>query len=169
MQRLQKLRGFEVRVRSAMRYISMFSGIEAASVALEPLGCEPVCFSELPGFASEVLARRFPRVPNVGDMTAVDWRQYRRLADIVVGGPPCQAFSIAGMRGGLSDDRGNLSLQFVKAVHAIRPDYRKRPWLAQYAGQCVRLFLGWACRRRRSPPSVRHAERPKRKRLLAMG
>ena len=106
-----------------MRYISMFSGIEAASVALEPLGCEPVCFAELPGFASEVLAHHYPNVPNLGDMTKVDWRQYRGAADLVIGGPPCQAFSIAGLRGGLDDARGNLSLQFVKAVHAIQPAY----------------------------------------------
>ena len=106
-----------------MQYISMFSGIEAASVALEPLGYSPVCFSELPGFASQVLGHHYPHVPNVGDMTEHDWTQYRYQVGLVIGGSPCQGFSIAGLRGGLADDRGNLSLQFVKAVHAIRPSY----------------------------------------------
>lgn len=56
-----------------MRYISIFSGIEAASVAWEPLGWEPVCFSEIDAFPSAVLAVRLPDVPNYGDITRIDW------------------------------------------------------------------------------------------------
>ena len=106
-----------------LKYISMFSGIESASVAWHPLGWTPVCFAEPAGAPSRVLAHRWPDVPNVGDMTAHDWSQYRGTVDVVVGGPPCQAFSIAWLRRGLDDDRGNLSLSFAKAIHAIGPDW----------------------------------------------
>lgn len=104
-----------------MNFISMFSGIEAASVAFEPLGWKAICYAEFEKFPSAVLAHHYPAVPNVGDMTAHDWSQYRGRCDLVVGGPPCQAFSVAGLRQSLADDRGNLSLQYVKAVHAIDP------------------------------------------------
>lgn len=104
-----------------MNYISMFSGIEAASVAFEPLGWKPICFAEVDKFPSAVLRHHYPDVPNVGDMTAHDWSQYRGRCDLVVGGPPCQAFSVAGLRQSLDDDRGNLSLQYMKAIHAIDP------------------------------------------------
>jgi DNA (cytosine-5)-methyltransferase 1 len=106
-----------------LRYVSMFSGIESASVAWHPLGWHPIAFAELAAAPSRVLAHRWPAVPNVGDMTAHDWSQYRGSVDVVVGGPPCQAFSIAGLRRGLDDDRGNLSLAFAKAIHAIGPDW----------------------------------------------
>ena len=99
----------------------MFSGIEAASVAFAPLGWKALAFAEIEAFPSAVLAHHYPDVPNVGDMTAHDWSQYRGRCDLVVGGPPCQAFSIAGLRKSLQDDRGNLSLQYVRAVHAIDP------------------------------------------------
>ena len=72
-----------------LRYISLFSGIEAASVAAEPLGWEPVCFCEIDPFPSAVLAHHYPNVPNLGDITKVDWRPYKGKVDLVVGGSPC--------------------------------------------------------------------------------
>ena len=72
-----------------MRYVSLFSGIEAASVAAGPLGWEPVYFCEIDEFPSAVLAHRYPEVPNLGDITKVDWRPYKGKVDLVVGGSPC--------------------------------------------------------------------------------
>ena len=106
-----------------MRYISLFSGIEAASVAWEQLGWEPVAFAEIEPFPCAVLRKRFPNVPNLGDVSKVDWSPYRGAVDVVVGGSPCQAFSIAGGRGGLLDPRGQLMLEFVRAVREIGPRF----------------------------------------------
>ena len=72
-----------------MRYISTFSGVEAASQAWRPLGWEPLCFAEVEPFPCAVLAERFPGVPNLGDVTKVDWSPYRGNADLMVGGSPC--------------------------------------------------------------------------------
>ena len=113
-----------------MRYVSLFSGIEAASVAWEPLGWEPVAFAEVEPFCCELLAKRFPNVPNLGDVTKIDWSPYAGTVDLVVGGSPCQAFSVAGKRRGLMDDRGRLMLEFVRAVHDIQGAlqlYSRRP------------------------------------------
>lgn len=107
----------------AMRYISLFSGIEAASVAWAPLGWEPVAFSEIEPFCCELLAERFPDVPNLGDVSKVDWTPYEGTVDVVIGGSPCQAFSIAGQRKGLMDERGMLMLQYVRAVREIKPRF----------------------------------------------
>ena len=104
-----------------MKYISFCSGIEAASQAWESLGWEPVAFCEIDKFPSRVLAHHYPNVPNLGDFTKVDWSQWS--ADICVGGTPCQAFSVAGLRKSLSDERGNLSLEFIRAVNIIRPRF----------------------------------------------
>ena len=104
-----------------MRYISLFSGVEAATLAWEPLGFEPVAFAEIEPFPSAVLAERWPDVPNLGDVTKVDWRPYRGAVDLVVGGSPCQAFSVAGKRQGLMDTRGQLMLEYVRAVAEIEP------------------------------------------------
>lgn len=82
-----------------MRYISVCSGIEAATVAWHPLGWEPVAFAEIDAFPSAVLAHHFPTVPNLGDISKVDWRPYHGTVDLVVGGTPCQSFSIAGLSG----------------------------------------------------------------------
>lgn len=104
-----------------LRYISLFSGIEAASVAWEPLGWEPVAFSEIEPFPCAVLAERFPDVPNLGDVNEIDWSDYVGAVDLIVGGSPCQAFSVAGRRRGLMDERGRLMLQYVRAVREVRP------------------------------------------------
>lgn len=109
------------RKESALRYISLFSGVEAATLAWEPLGWEPVAFAEIDPFPSAVLAERWPNVPNLGDVSKVDWSPYRGTVDVVVGGSPCQAFSIAGRREGLMDTRGQLMLEYVRAVAEIKP------------------------------------------------
>lgn len=104
-----------------MRYVSLFSGIEAASVAWMPLGWEPVAFAEIEPFPCKLLADRFPDVPNLGDVSMIDWSDYAGAVDLVVGGSPCQAFSVAGKRGGLMDARGRLMLEYVRAVRELRP------------------------------------------------
>jgi DNA (cytosine-5)-methyltransferase 1 len=101
---------------------SVCSGIEAASVAWHPLGWRAAWFAEVDKAASQVLAHRFPDVPNHGDMTLLADKVRRReipAPDILVGGTPCQAFSVAGLRGGLSDERGQLTLAFVLLADAI--------------------------------------------------
>lgn len=106
-----------------LRYISIFSGIEAASVAWEPLGFRPLAFAEVDPFPSAVLKARYPHVPNLGDVTKVDWSEFHGKTDIIVGGSPCQAFSIAGKRGDLEDERGKLMLEYVRAVREVQPSY----------------------------------------------
>lgn len=103
-----------------MRYISLFSGIEAASVAWEVLGWEAVAFSEIEPFPCELLKQRFPDVPNLGDITKIDWSEYAGKVDIVVGGSPCQSFSIAGNRTGLAGESG-LMFEYIRAVREIMP------------------------------------------------
>ena len=103
-----------------MRYISLFSGIEAATVAWEPLGWEPVCFAELDPFPCAVLEHRYPHVPNVGDVTKVNWKKFKGKCDVVVGGSPCQSFSVAGKREGLSGESG-LMFEYIRAVREVRP------------------------------------------------
>ena len=106
-----------------MRYVSTFSGIEAASVAWDCLGWEPMAFCEIDQFPSAVLAERYPGVPNLGDMTKVDWRNFAKRngkPDLLVGGSPCQSFSIAGTRTGL-DGASGLMWEYVRAVRELRP------------------------------------------------
>lgn len=106
-----------------MRYVSLFSGIEAATVAWEPLGWEPVAFSEIEPFCCELLKQRFPNVPNLGDITAVDWERFkneRGTIDLVAGGSPCQSFSVAGKREGLGGASG-LMFEYIRAVQKLRP------------------------------------------------
>lgn len=112
-----------------MRYGSVCSGIEAASKAWEPLGWKPAWFSEIEPFPSAVLARHWPEVINLGDMTKIaDAVRDGNVEapDILVGGTPCQAFSIAGLREGLSDDRGQLTLSYVELANAIDAKRRER-------------------------------------------
>ena len=104
-----------------MNYISLFSGIEAASVAWNQLGWTPLAFSEIDPFCCELLERRFPDVPNLGDISGVDWTEYEGSVDVIIGGSPCQAFSMAGRRLGLMDERGQLMLEFVRCVREVKP------------------------------------------------
>jgi len=107
-----------------MRYLSVCSGIEAASVAWHDFGWTPVGFSEIEKFPSQVLAKRFPDVKNYGDMTRYkEWDIDGDSVDLLVGGTPCQAFSVAGLRKGLEDPRGNLSLVFVGMVEHFKPEW----------------------------------------------
>lgn len=105
-----------------MRYGSVCSGIEAATVAWKPLRFEAAWFSEIEPFPCSLLEQKYPGVPNYGDMTSLKDRVLSgevEATDIVCGGTPCQAFSLAGKRESLDDDRGNLSLEFCNIVDAI--------------------------------------------------
>lgn len=108
-----------------MRYYSIFSGIEAASVAWGPLGWTPLLFSEVDEFPSAVLSERFPDVPNLGDITEVDWKKAVKTygkPNLVVGGSPCQSFSIAGGRTGLEGASG-LMWEYVRCVREVKPEW----------------------------------------------
>ncbi len=112
-----------------MKYGSVCSGIEAASKAWEPLGWKPAWFSEIEPFPSAVLAHHWPEVTNLGDMTKIaDAVRAGEVEapDVLVGGTPCQAFSIAGLREGLSDHRGQLTLSYVELANAIDAKRRER-------------------------------------------
>lgn len=105
-----------------MIYGSICSGIEAATIAWEPLGWKAAWFSEIEPFPSAVLAERWPEVVNLGDMTKIAAAVRAgevQAPDVMVGGTPCQAFSIAGLRNGLSDARGKLTLSYVELANAI--------------------------------------------------
>ena len=106
-----------------MKYLSLCSGIEAASVAWGPLGWEPVAFSEIEKFPCKLLEYRFPQVPNIGDMTKIDGRKYHGAVDLVVGGTPCQDFSIAGKRAGLNGERSGLAHHFIRLINEISPKF----------------------------------------------
>lgn len=110
-----------------MKYISICSGIEAATVAFHGFGWTPLAFSEIEAFPSAVLAARWPQVPNLGDMTKfAEWpEEILAECDLLVGGPPCQAFSVAGLRKSLDDDRGNITLAYVRLLNHI-DEVRKR-------------------------------------------
>jgi len=105
-----------------LKYLSVCSGIEAATVAWEPLGWTPVGFSEIDAFPSSVLAHHYPRTPNFGDMTNhAKWPLDPGTVDLLVGGTPCQSFSVAGLRKGLADPRGNLMLTYLAIADRLRP------------------------------------------------
>jgi len=133
-----------------MRYGSVCSGIEAATVAWEPLGWKPAWFSEIDPFPSAVLAHHYPEVPNHGDFTKLIDPAHpvhgEPPIDLLVGGTPCQAFSVAGLRAGLADPRGGLTLEFLKLARALRPKWivwENVPGvLSQDGGRAFGAFLG---------------------------
>ena len=105
-----------------MRYLSVCSGIEAATVAWHPMGWTPVAFSDIEPFPSAVLAHHYPNVPNLGDMTKYEtWNLKEGDIDLLVGGTPCQSFSVAGRRAGLKDPRGGLMLTYIEIAQRLRP------------------------------------------------
>ncbi|MBB1593562.1 DNA cytosine methyltransferase [Achromobacter sp. UMC46] len=128
-----------------MRFLSVCSGIEAASVAWNPLGWKAVAFSEIEPFPSAVLAHHYPDTPNWGDMTK--YKEWPDVAiDLLCGGTPCQSFSVAGLRKGMDDPRGNLMLTFGAIAAKYRPKWLV--WenvpgvLSSNAGQDFASFLG---------------------------
>jgi DNA (cytosine-5)-methyltransferase 1 len=142
-----------------MRFLSVCSGMEAASIAFEPLGWKAVGFCEIDPYASAVLAHRFPNTPNYGDLTQhTQWPISNGDVDLIIGGPPCQAFSVAGLRRGLADPRGNLTLTYLGLVDRLRPEwviYENVPGLLSVdGGRTFGTFLhalgqlgyGWAYR-----------------------
>jgi len=106
-----------------VNYLSVCSGVEAATVAWHDLGFNPVAFSEIEKFPSDVLKHHYPHVPNMGDMTKYKEWNLNESIDLLVGGTPCQSFSVAGLRKGLEDPRGNLALTYVGILDKFRPKW----------------------------------------------
>ncbi len=105
-----------------MNYLSVCSGIEAATQAFHPLGWQPLAFSEIETFPCAVLKHHYPDVQNWGDMTKFqEWPN--ATVDVLCGGTPCQSFSVAGLRQGLADPRGNLMLTFGAIAARYRPKW----------------------------------------------
>ena len=107
--------------KNIFTYGSICSGIEAVSVAWKGLG-KPLWFSEIEPFPCAVLAYHYPNIPNLGDMTDLPQKIINReipAPDVLVGGTPCQAFSVAGLRNSLDDERGNLTLTLIHILEAI--------------------------------------------------
>jgi len=142
-----------------MRFLSVCSGIEAASVAWEPLGWKAVGFSEIEPFPCAVLAHRFPNTPNYGSLTEyASWPIEPGSIDLLVGGTPCQSFSVAGLRKGMADPRGNLALVFLGLADRVKP--RWIVWenvpgvlssnggrdFGSFLGALEQLGYGWAYR-----------------------
>lgn len=105
-----------------MKYLSVCSGIEAATVAWHHMDWQPVGFSEIEKFPSQVLAHHYPSVPNLGDMTKFKEWDIGAI-DLLVGGTPCQSFSVAGLRKGLEDPRGNLALTYCAILDKFKPKW----------------------------------------------
>lgn len=103
-----------------MKYGSVCSGVEAATMAWHHMGWTPSFFSEIEEFPRAVLQHHYPEVPLHGDFTTIGEKDYESI-DLLVGGTPCQSFSIAGLRGGMADDRGNLALEFLRLAQRLRP------------------------------------------------
>jgi len=106
-----------------MKYLSVCSGIEAATVAWHSLGWTPLAFSEIEKFPSQVLAHHYPNTPNLGDMTRFKEWNFESDVNVLVGGTPCQSFSVAGLRKGLDDPRGNLMLTYLAIAAKQRPKW----------------------------------------------
>lgn len=104
-----------------MRYVSLFSGVEAATVAWSKLGWQPLAFAEVDPFPCAVLAHRFPDIPNLGDVCEIDWEEFygrHGAIDVLIGGSPCQSFSIAGGRDGLEGE-SRLMFEYIRAVRDL--------------------------------------------------
>jgi len=106
-----------------MNYLSVCSGVEAATVAWHHMGWNPVGFGEIEKFPSQVLAHHYPNVTNFGDMTKYKEWKIDGTIGLLVGGTPCQSFSVAGLRKGLEDPRGNLALIYVGILDHFRPKW----------------------------------------------
>ena len=106
-----------------MKYLSICSGIESVGVAWHPLGFECLGLSEIDPFRSAVLNYHYPEVKNYGDFTQIERSDLRATPDILVGGTPCATFSIAGLRKGMGEDRGNLALEFIRLAERIKPKW----------------------------------------------
>jgi len=105
-----------------MRFLSVCSGIEAASVSWNPIGWNAVGFSEIESFPCAVLKHHYPHTPNFGDMNL--WKEWPDATiDVLCGGTPCQSFSVAGLRKGLADPRGNLMLTFLAIAKRYKPKW----------------------------------------------
>lgn len=123
---------------TTVRFGSVCSGVECASLASASLGWTPAWFSEIDDFPSAVLAHHFPDVPNLGDMTTIAERIRSgevEAPELLVGGPSCQAFSLSGLRRSLDDERGNLTLEYFKLLDAIdeqRAKFGQLPAVAFY-------------------------------------
>jgi DNA (cytosine-5)-methyltransferase 1 len=136
---------------------SVCSGIEAASVAWHPLGWQAAFYAEIEPYPRTVLQHHYPEVPCHGDFTTIQNGQYRPI-DLLVGGTPCQSFSIAGLRGGMADARGNLALEYLRLADRLRP--RWLVWenvpgvlssnggrdFGSFLGGLAELGYGWAYR-----------------------
>ena len=168
-----------------MNYLSVCSGIEAASVAWHPLGWNCLGVSEIEPFPSAVLAHHYPSVPNFGDMTKFKEWKINGTVDLLVGGTPCQSFSVAGLRQGLKDPRGNLMLTYLAIAEHLRPRYivwENVPGVlssnggkdfGSFLGGLGELGYGWAyrvldaqwCRTHRHPRAVPQ----RRRRVFVVG
>ncbi len=133
-----------------MTYASVCSGVEATSIAWEPLGWRPAWFSEIEKFPCAVLAHRYPSVPNLGDMTKIKGDEHGAI-DILVGGTPCQDLSVAGKRLGFGGERSVLALDFVRLAYECGAKWfvwENVPGVFSSAGgqdfaQLLSLFAGW--------------------------
>ena len=136
---------------------SVCSGIEAASVAWKPLGWRCAFMSEIERFPRAVLVHHYPDTPLHGDFTTIRAGDYEPI-DLLVGGTPCQSFSVAGLRGGLEDERGNLALEYLRLADRLRPRWvvwenvpgvrssGKGRDLGAFLGGLGELGYGWAYR-----------------------
>jgi len=140
-----------------MKYLSVCSGIEAATVAWHSLGWEAAGFSEIEKFPAEVLKHHYPTVTNFGDMTKYkEWNL--GTIELLVGGTPCQSFSVAGLRKGLEDPRGNLMLTYCGLLDRFKPKWfvwENVPGVlssgggrdfGSFLGAVAELGYGWAYR-----------------------
>lgn len=104
-----------------MRYGSICSGVDAPTIAWSKLGWECSFFTEIEPYPSAVLQHHYPDVPNLGDMTTADFSPYIGKIDLLMASCPCQAFSVAGLRQGIKDARGNLTLEYLRILQELSP------------------------------------------------